>query len=276
MVILIVKMEVTKTRPFVINELVMPKRTLLAKTDDAFRSYGCVISIMIVEMIQMNQRICAVNETVQLGGRDVLVNPITGVFPNGCSAMERMIVEIIAMNFQKIVQSVTRKLTSSARTTVAFPNNGCVILLTIVAMEVMKKKITAKENIANVQSQNFVVEMVNVFQVVGYAIMKMIVATILTRSIVKDSNVKMVHSSAHPATVLLLISVVMVIEIVAICLMKLIVHHVSQEADTVQNRGFNVQTICAFHHQICAMEPTTAVTIQMNQHQFVPISIVTI
>ncbi len=41
------------------------------------------------------------------------------------------------------------------------------ISLTIVAMEVTKKKTTAKESIVNVLNQNFVVEMVNAFRVVG-------------------------------------------------------------------------------------------------------------
>lgn len=51
----------------------------------------------------------------------------------------------------------------------SFPiaDNGCVISLTIVEMEVTKKRITAKESIANVPSQNSVAEMVNVFRVVG-------------------------------------------------------------------------------------------------------------
>lgn len=41
------------------------------------------------------------------------------------------------------------------------------ISLTIVETEVTKKRITAKESIANVPSQNSVAEMVNVFRVVG-------------------------------------------------------------------------------------------------------------
>lgn len=83
--------------------------------------------------------------------------------------------------------------------------------------------------------------------------MKTIVATIRTNSIAKDSNAKTEHSNVHPATVLLHISAVMVIEIVAICLMKLIVHHVSLEADIVPNRDSNVPTICASRRRIYAV-----------------------
>lgn len=83
--------------------------------------------------------------------------------------------------------------------------------------------------------------------------MKTIAVTIPTNSIVKDSNVKTVHSNAHPATVLLRISVVMVIAIVATCLMKLIVRHVSQEVDIVQNQDSNVRIICASRHRICVV-----------------------
>lgn len=42
----------------------------------------------------MNQRICAVNETVQPVGKDVLVNRTIDAFQNGYSAMERMTAEI--------------------------------------------------------------------------------------------------------------------------------------------------------------------------------------
>lgn len=84
----------------------------------------------------------------------------------------------------------------------------------------------------------------------------MIVATILMNSIVKDSNVKMVHSNAIRDIASLPISVVMVIEIVAICLTKLIVLHASREVDTVQNQGSNVKITCVFHHRIYAVSNT--------------------
>lgn len=102
-------------RSFQINELVTKKRNLLVKMDDAFRNCGCVVCsrncrekymddndecyfqilIMIVETIRMNQHICVANEIVLRVGRDVLASQIIDAFRNGCSAMERMIVEII-------------------------------------------------------------------------------------------------------------------------------------------------------------------------------------
>lgn len=81
----------------------------------ALQNYGCVISITIAEMIPMNQRICADNEIVQLDGNVAQDNRITVAFQNGCSVTERMIAEITAMNYQKIVPFATRKPTSNAR-----------------------------------------------------------------------------------------------------------------------------------------------------------------
>lgn len=126
--------------------------------------------------------------------------------------------------------------------------------------------------------------------------MKTIAATIPTSSIAKDSNVKTVHSNVYPVTVLPPISVVMAIEIVAICLMKLIARHDSQEEDIVPNQDSNVTTTCVFHRPICVvsvqdahrstvhlcscdkisfkMEPTIAATTQMNRQQFVRTSTV--
>lgn len=51
-------------------------------------------------------------------------------------------------------------------------DNGCVISPTIVETEAMKKRIIAKESIANVPNLNSVAEMVNVFQVAGCAVSK--------------------------------------------------------------------------------------------------------
>jgi hypothetical protein len=229
---------------------------------------------MIVEMTPMNQLICVVNEIVQQDGNGVQDNQITDAFQNGCSVMVKMIVGITVMKHQKIAQFAIQRPTSNVITTDVFQNNGHAILLTIVVMAVMKWIPCVKENIENVQNQNSVATIANVFQVVGVVIMKMIVAILVMSYIVKDSNVKMEHSSVHLVIVLLLISVVMVIAIVEICPMKSIVRHDSQEVVTVQSPDSNVAIIYVFHHQIFVMVLMTVEIIQMKLHHYVRISIV--
>jgi hypothetical protein len=64
--------------------------------------------------------------------------------------------------------------------------------------------------------------------------------------IARASSAKMVHSNVIQVTVLQHTSAVMVIEIAAICLMKLDVHLNIQEEDTVLKQDSNVITISAF------------------------------
>lgn len=75
-------------------------------------------------------------------------------------------------------------------------------------------------------------------------------ATIAMKNIVKDSNVQMVHSSAHQGIALSLFSVVMEILTVMICLMKKLVLHGFQMVDSVQKQNFNVQIHSVSLHQI--------------------------
>lgn len=52
------------------------------------------------------------------------------------------------------------------------------ILLTTVAMEATKKRITAKESIASVPNQNSVVEMASVFPAVGCVVSKILTTAV--------------------------------------------------------------------------------------------------
>lgn len=76
----------------------------------------CVLQVT----IQMSQLTCAVSETAQLDGNDAQAHQTIGAYQNGCSAMEKMIAEITAMNCPKIVQFATAIQTSNALTTDAF------------------------------------------------------------------------------------------------------------------------------------------------------------
>lgn len=82
-------------------------------------------------MILMNQPTCVVNETVQPDGNVVLVNQTIDAFQNGYSVMVKTIVEITAMNYQKIAQSATPKLTSSAQTTDVFQSKFYFLFISI-------------------------------------------------------------------------------------------------------------------------------------------------
>lgn len=68
----------------------------------------------------MSQLTCAVNETAQLDGNDAQAHRTIVAYQNGCSAMEKMIAEITAMNCPKIVQFATAIQISNALTTDAF------------------------------------------------------------------------------------------------------------------------------------------------------------
>lgn len=224
----------------------------------------------------MNQLTCAVNETALQDGNAAQVNPTTDVFQNGSSAMEKMIVEIIATNCQKTAQFVIPTQTSNVITTDAFQDNGPVILLTIAEMEVMSKKAFVKENIASVQSQNSVAKMENVFQADGVAITRTIVETLAMSFIAKDSNAKTELSNVLLATVSLLTSAVMAIGIVETCLTNWTVPQDSQVADIVQNLDSNVPTTCVSLHLTCVMEQTIAATILTSLQRFVQTSTVTL
>lgn len=88
--------------------------------DVVLQNYGCAISIMIVVMIQMNQRTCVVNVTAQLDGNVVQANQTIVVFQNGCSVMEKTIAAITVTNYQKIVQYAIAKPISNVPTIVVY------------------------------------------------------------------------------------------------------------------------------------------------------------
>lgn len=98
----------------------IPRLNSPARMAVALPNSGCATLTMIAEMIQMNQPICVVNETVPLDGNGALVNPTIGAYPNGCSAMERMIAVTTAMNCQRTVPFATVKPISSVPITGAF------------------------------------------------------------------------------------------------------------------------------------------------------------
>ena len=98
------------------------KPSFLATTENASQFYGVVILITIVETTVMSLHTFAETETVQLVGAVVLVMLTTAAFPNGCSVMEKMIVEMDQTNFRKIVQLVKKKETLNAKIEDVFPS----------------------------------------------------------------------------------------------------------------------------------------------------------
>lgn len=88
---------------FQIKGLVMMKLNLHVKMAVVYQNCGCVTLIMIVVMIQMNQRTCAVNVTVQRAGNDAQDNQIIDAYQNGYFVMEKMIAVITVMKKPKTV-----------------------------------------------------------------------------------------------------------------------------------------------------------------------------
>lgn len=121
-------------------------------------------------MILTNQLICVGKEIVQLAGNVVQDNRTIVAFQNGSSVMEKMIAVITVTNCQKTVLFAKLTLTSSVKIIVAFQSNGHVTLQTIAVMGQMKRKQSAKGNIANVLNQSSVARMVNAFQADGDAV----------------------------------------------------------------------------------------------------------
>lgn len=68
----------------------------------------------------MNRPICVDKRTVQPAGNGVQVNPTTDASQNGCSVMEKMIVEMVLTSYPNIVQNVIQKLNSSVAITDAY------------------------------------------------------------------------------------------------------------------------------------------------------------
>lgn len=98
--------------------------------------------------------------------------------------------------------------------------------------------------------------------------MKTTVAMEVTSLTVKASNVKMEHSNVNQGTVLLLTSDVMVIEIVAICLMKLDVHQNIQEVAIALKHDSSVTIISVFSTLTFVMVLTIVEITLMKHLQF--------
>lgn len=265
----IAKMEVMKIQQYAINEHVTQTLNSIVRMADVFQSYGCAILITTAEMIQMNQHTCVVKGIVQQDGRDVQDNQITAVFQNGSSVMEKMIAETTVMNYQKIVQCAILTQTSSARIIAAFLNSGLAISLMIVAMDLMKQKLSAKENTENVQNPNSVVKMENVFHLVGDVTMKMTVEMDLMNCTAKTSNARMEHSNVNQAIALLHTLDVMVIVIAVICQMKSDVHQNILVVDTVQKLDSNVTTTSVYLILMSVMAQMIVEIIVMKHLQYV-------
>lgn len=135
---------------------------LHVKTENAFPSCGCVISITTVVTIRMSLRSCAVSATVQQDGNAALAMPTTVAYPSGFSVMARMTAVTIRTNKTSLVLNATQTRSSAAPTTVAYPSSGCAISMTIAVTEQTRmRKPPAKTDSDNVQRANLGVIMVN-------------------------------------------------------------------------------------------------------------------
>ncbi|RZC33909.1 Ldl recept a domain containing protein [Asbolus verrucosus] len=232
----IVKTVQMKIQVYAINRNVIQQRNLHAKMVVAFQNYGCAILTMIAETILTNRLICVDKRIVQRGGEDVPGEIITGAFQNGSSAMVKMTAVIDPMNFQKTAQSAIQIRTLNVKITAAFLINGSAISLTTAAMVPTKRKIYVRAATENAQNQNINAIMENASHHVGGVTTKTIVAIILTKTAVENSNVKMVPSNVLLDTVSHRISVAMEIAIAVICPTRKIVRQDILEEDIVQNR----------------------------------------
>lgn len=201
MEIRIAKIIVMKIQLCATTDLVIPTLNLHARMDVVFLSYGCVISTMIVVMIQMNQHTCVVKRIAQQDGEGVPVRLIIDVYLNGCSVMAKTTVEMVLMKCQKTVPLVMLKLISLVKTNDAFRNNGFVISLMIAETVAMKQRLFASISTENVRSLSSNVVTENVFHQDGGAITKMIVVITQMRLIVAALNARMERSSVNRGTV---------------------------------------------------------------------------
>lgn len=237
MEIQIVKITVMKTLLCVTIDLVTQTPNSPARTDAAFPNYGCAISTMIAVMTLMNQHTCVVKRIVRLDGEDALASLTTDAYQNGCSVMEKTIVEMDPMNCQKIVLLAMLRQTSLAKTNVVFLNNGYATSLTIVETAVMRLKLCANINTENVQSLNSSVVMANVYRQDGAAITRTIAATTRMRLTAVASSVRMEPSNVNLDIASLRTSGVTETGIAETCLMKSDVLRDSLTADTVLRAG---------------------------------------
>lgn len=122
---------------------------------------------MTAVMTRMNLHTCVVKEIAPPAGRDARDNQTTAAFPNGYSAMEKTIAVTTATSCQKTVQFVNLTLTSNARTTDAYPNNGLVTLLMTAVTVPMNRKHNAKANTENVPSLSSIAKTENAYQADG-------------------------------------------------------------------------------------------------------------
>ena len=141
MAIRIVPMDQTRPMRFAIIGNVIKKRNFHVTMANVYLFYGGVISIMIVEMIVTSQLIYAGTTTVLLVGVVAQVMQIIVVYRNGCSVMEKMIVEMAPMSLPKIVHPVKKREISNVKIEDVSQNDGYVTLKMIAEIIQTSKKI---------------------------------------------------------------------------------------------------------------------------------------
>lgn len=141
MAIRIVPMDQTRPMRFAIIGNVIKKRNFHVTMENVYLFYGGVISIMIVEMIVTSQLIYAGTTTVLLVGVVAQVMQIIVVYRNGCSVMEKMIVEMAPMSLPKIVHPVKKREISNVKIEDVSQNDGYVTLKMIAEIIQTSKKI---------------------------------------------------------------------------------------------------------------------------------------
>lgn len=198
---LIVKMVLMKILKFAITECAILKLNSLALMVAVFRNFGCAILITIVGMILMSLRTDVAKRTALTAGRGVQEDQTTVAYRSGCSATARMIAEITAMNNQSTAPSVMKLLTSSARTTDVYQNDGCVTLRMTAEIFLTRMKKCVKALTEAVRSQRCVATMPSAFLTAGGATMMTTAVMVQMKSAVVNSNARMERSSATVVTV---------------------------------------------------------------------------
>ena len=225
-----------------------------------------------METILTNQRSSVDRKTVQKVGNDALVEQITDASHTGCTVTAKMIAGMVAMNCQKIVRNVMKKVISNVTINVVSRNDGYVISKTIAATTLTKKMKCARTNTENVRSLSLDVRTRSVSPVDGAVITITTVQMNLTNKIVEIMNVNQVISSVLQGTVLRITLGVTEIGIAEILVMNLIARHVSLMVDIVHLKNSNVITIFALKCETYVMVAMIALTIQMNVNNYVAIT----
>merc|ERR1719259_1468417 len=179
---------------------VILKQNTNAITGTVSASNGIAMWTTIVAITLTNPRSSAVRRTARKAGSAAQEEPTTAASRSGCTAMGRPTAAMEAMSCPRTAPSVTRRETSSARTSAASPSAGSVTLrMTAVTTRTRRRKY-AKISTENVQSLSSVARTRSVSLIGGAATLTTTVQISPTKKTVGNTHASQDTSSASQDT----------------------------------------------------------------------------